>query len=185
MPLPTQVVEKLSREPLKTPGWSGGILFYSGGLLAVVFVIYCGISFVYAPILRAQISGTEDQINKLNESISSADQSKLITYYSQIANLRSLVKNHSFFSPFLTWLETHTEGNVSYATLNFSTGNQVALTGSAKTQADLNQQIAIFQSAPEVKAVSISNVTLVPAVNLWQFSVSLVMQPSVFAWQQQ
>src|ERR1039458_8369416 len=98
MPLPQQVVEKLSHEPIKTPGWSGGILFYAGALLAVVIAIYLGLSFVYGPILRTQISSTQSQIDALNKSISASDQQKLATYYSQISNLRSIMQNHVFFS---------------------------------------------------------------------------------------
>ncbi len=185
MPLPQQVVEKLSREPIKTPGWSGGVLFYSGVLLAVVVVIYAGLSFVYAPILNARIAGAESKISALSNTISASDEQQLATYYSQISNLRLLIQNHIVLSPFFAWLEGHTEANVSYANLNFSAGNQVALTATALTEADVNQQVAIFQAAPEVKMVNVSNLSFVATNNMWQFSVSLVMQPSMFTWQPQ
>jgi hypothetical protein len=184
MPLPRQVVEKLSREPVKTPGWSGGVLIYSGALLAVVVALYIGLTFVYEPILRGQISDTESQIAALNKSISAADEEKLATYYSQISNLRSIMQKHILFSPFLTWLEAHTEANVYYSNLSFSSGYQVILMGVAKTEADVNQQLAILQAAPEVQAANVSNVLLSATDNTWQFGVSLLMKPAIFSWQQ-
>lgn len=182
MPLPQQVVEKLSREPIKTPGWSGGILIYAGALLGIVIALYIALAFVYAPILRARISSTQDQITALNKSISATDEQKLAVYYSQVTNLRSIIQKHVFFSPFLSWLETHTETGVSFGTLNYTTGNQVTFSGTALKQTDVNQQVAVFQSAPEVQTVSISNLSFSPIDNTWQFNVSLVMQPSIFGW---
>ena len=180
MPLPTQVVEKLAREPVKTPGWSGGILFYSGGLLAIVIALYLILVAVYTPILNAEISGAQNQINKLNQSISAEDQQKIIAYYSEIQNLKTLVDKHTAFAGFLGWLESRTQANVAYVTFSFASGNQVMLGGTARTEADLNQQMAIFQSDPEVKSVSLSNVTLPPTGGALQFNLSLLMNPAVF-----
>ncbi|MDE2019195.1 MAG: hypothetical protein KGJ13_02480 [Patescibacteria group bacterium] len=183
MPLPTQVVEKLAREPVKTPGWSGGILFYSGGLLVIVIALYLGLAAVYTPILNAQISGTQNQINQLNQSISSADQQKILAYYSELSNLKNLVNKHTAFANFLSWLESRTEANVSYTGFSFASGNQVTLNGTAKTTADLNQQMAIFQSDPEVKSVSLSNVIMPVAGGIPQFNLSLLMNPAIFSAQ--
>ena len=180
MPLPTQVVEKLSQEQVKTPGWSGGILMYAGALFLLVAGLYFGIKLVYEPILKSQVSAAEGQINKLGQTVSSADQAKIITYYSQISNLRNLIKNHTLFTPFLNWLESHTEANVSYNTFSYSSGGQIGLAGIAPSQSDIAEQIAIFQNDSEVKDVLLSAVNFAPATNEWQFNVSLVMQPKIF-----
>lgn len=183
MPLPTQVVEQLSREPVKTPGWSSGLLFFSGGVAVVVFVLYLGLIFAYRPYLNSRIATIEEQIDILNQQVSADAQNQLISFYSQISNVRSLLGNHVFFSHFLSWLESHTQANVSFGNLNFSNGNQIILVGLTKTQADMDQQLAAFESAPDVKSARVSNISFVSTSNVWQFTISLVMQPSVFAWQ--
>jgi uncharacterized membrane protein YvbJ len=87
MPLPQQVVEQLSRESSRTPGWSSGIILFSGTVFGVVLLVYLGLTFGYTPYLNAQISQANDQIKKLDQSVSADDQTKLATFYSQVTNL--------------------------------------------------------------------------------------------------
>lgn len=182
MALPQQVVEQLNQGSRRTPGWSSGILLFSGSILFVIFLVYAGLQFGYEPYLNAQLSSFSSQTQKLGQSISLSDQANLVTFYSQINNLQSLIENHVFFSQFLTWFEQHTEANIYYTNMVFSSGDQIALVGIAKTSADVSEQIAAFEAAPEVTAVSLSNVAYSSSVNGWIFNVVLTMQPSVFAW---
>jgi len=183
MPLPQQVVEQLSRESSRTPGWSSGIILFSGTVFGVVLLVYLGLTFGYTPYLNAQISQANDQIKKLDQSVSADDQTKLATFYSQVTNLHLLTANHIFFSQFLSWLEDNTEANVYYTNLTFTSGNQISFSGVAKTQADLNQQMAIFESSGNVASISVSNLSLVAGSNAWTFSAILTLKPSLFLWQ--
>ena len=182
MPLPQQVIEQLSHEQTKTPGWSSGILLFSGTILVMILAIYVGLIFGYEPYLQGTIQQTQDQMNALSQSISSSDQAQLLTYYSQVVNLRSLVVNHVLFSQFLTWLEKNTEANIYYTNLDFTSGNNVSLTVFGKTQADVNQQIKLFESSPQVKGVSVDSILFSPSVALWTFNATLIVQPSLLAW---
>jgi len=182
MALPQQVVEQLSRGSERTPGWSSGILLFSGSILFITIFIYAGLKFGYEPYLNAQLSSLESQAQKVGQSVSASDQATLVTFYSQISNIQSLIKNHVFFSQFLTWLEQNTEANIYYSSMVFTSGNQITLTGIAKTSADISEQVAVFEAAPDVSAVSISNITLLPTANQWTFNVVLTMRPSVFLW---
>src|ERR1035441_315975 len=112
MPLPQQVINQLSREPSETPGWSGGILLFSGALLLIILAVYFGMIFAYEPYLNGEISSVQSQIATLGQTISPGDQANLIAFYSQIANLQSLLHNHVIFSQFLSWLEQNTEAHV-------------------------------------------------------------------------
>jgi hypothetical protein len=182
MALPQQVVEQLSHGSARTPGWSSGILLFSGSIFLIIVFIYAGLRFGYEPYLNSQLSSLEAQAQKVGQSVSPADEANLITFYSQIANLQLLIKNHVFFSQFLTWLGQNTEANVYYTSMIFSSSNQIALAGVAKTSADVLEQIAIFEAAPNAAAVSLSNVTFSSSLNGWVFDVVLTMQPSVFMW---
>jgi len=129
MALPQQVVEQLNQGTRRTPGWSSGMLLFSGSVLVVVIVIYAGLQFGYTPYLNGQVSSLESQAQKLGQSVSVTDQANLVTFYSRINHLQSLIQNHIFFSKFLTWFEQHTEANVYYTNMVFASNDQVALVG--------------------------------------------------------
>ncbi len=178
MALPQQVIDRLTREAPDTPGWSWGLITFSGGILLITLVIYFGLRFGYEPYLDSQIAQTKAQVATLAKSISPDDQARFTAFYSEVANVKTALGNHVAFSRFLSWLEKNTEANVSYSHMVFSSGNQVVLSGSAKTEADVNQQVALFEAAPEVKAVNLSSVALSATTGAWQFELILTMDPS-------
>ncbi len=189
MPLPQQVVNKLTQEPVTTPGWSAGVLMFSASILAVMVLIYFGITLIYSPYLSSQTAATQGKINTLAQSISSGDEAQLAAFYSQTSNLRTLLGNHITFSRFLGWLSANTEANIYYSNFSYSLGGQIDVMGGAPNESDINQQIAVFQSSPEVKSVTVSNVSFSPASGAgavavpagWRFSAILVMNPDIFS----
>jgi hypothetical protein len=182
MALPQQVVEQLNQGSRRTPGWSSGIILFSGSILFIVVFVYAGLQFGYVPYLNAQLSSLESQAQKVEQSVSVSDEASLVTFYSQINNLQSLITSHVFFSQFLDWLGQNTEANVYYASMSFTSNDQVTLLGIAKTSADISEQVAIFEASPEISGLSLSNVVLAPSTNEWTFDVVLTMRPSVFLW---
>lgn len=183
MPLPEKVIEQLGREPSSgTQGWAVGLLFFSGGVLFLAVALYLGLTFGYQPYLQSQLTGAQDQVSALNNSISSSEQAQLIDFYSQISNLQTLLQGHIITSNFFSWLEENTEANVYYQSFSLAPGDQIELTGMASTEGDVNQQIAIFESSPEVLSVTVSNVTAPQLVQGgWSFNMTLVMNRSVFS----
>jgi len=179
MALPQQVVDRLGKEPAETPGWSFGLLLFSGGILAILVITYLGLTLGYEPYLNGQVSSLTSQISTAASAISPSDQNTLVTFYSEIANVQTTLANHVAFSNFLTWLQNNTEANVSYDHLSFSSGNQITLGGTGATEADVNQQIAIFETSPQVQSFSVSGVNYDAEANDWQFDASLTMQPSL------
>lgn len=169
----------MSQEPAKTPGWSSGVLSFSAMILVVIVGIYFAL-VAYGSVLNGKVSSVQSQVASLDQSIASGDQAQLVAFYSQIVNLQSVLRNHVLFSQFLTWLQSNTEVNVYYTQMSFASGNQVTLSAVARTEADVNQQIAIFESSPLVAKVGISSVANSNTTGLWAFTVVLVMQPSVF-----
>lgn len=182
MPLPEKVIEQLGREPSTgTQGWAVGALLFSGGVLLLAVIIYAGLSFGYTPYLQSQLSSTKDQISALEKSISPGDQTQLIDFYSQISNLQALLNNHTLSSQLFSWLETNTEANVSFQSFAMTTGGRVTLSGTAATEADVNQQVAIFENSPQVSSVTVSTVGAPSLLDTgWTFTLVLIMNPSVF-----
>ncbi len=147
MALPQQVIEQFGREPAETQGWAFGLIFFSGGILFLIVMIYLGMTLGYEPYLQSQISKSQNQISNLNQSISVSDQSNLIHFYSQISNLKSLLQKHVLSSQLFDWLEKNTEANIYYQSFTMTSGYKVNITGYATTEADINQQVAIFDNS--------------------------------------
>jgi len=180
MPLPEKVIEQLGREPAKTPGWSFGLIMFSGTILFIVVVIYVGLVFGYEPYLSTQVSAKQDQITQLSQSISADDQAKLINFYSQISNLKTLLRNHVSGSQLFSWIEKNTQAKVYYQSFGLAPGNLLTLSAVAPTQADVDQQIAIFEASPEVTKVSVSSVATAPSGGIL-FNVTLLLSPTIFS----
>ena len=146
--------------------------------------IYFMITVGYEPYLNSQIAPLQQKMDAASKSIPADQESAFLNFYSETSNLQTLLKNHVAFTPFFAWLEKNTETNVYYSHIIFSSGNQVLLTVEAKTQADLDQQIAVFESAPEVMRATVSGVSpLQLNGGLWQQAgVTLFMTGSVFSY---
>jgi len=180
MPLPQQVINQMSQERADTPGALSGMLIFSGILFVITIGIYMGILFVYQPIVNNNLTAIQEKVSTVDQSISSGDQAGLVAFYSQMVNVQSLLNNHVLFSQFLSWLEQHTEANVYYSQFSFSSGNQITLTAFAATQADAIQQIAIFESSPDIRSVVIPSVAVSGAAGYYTFSATLIMNPALF-----
>jgi len=182
MPLPQQVINQLTQPgSSSTPGWSSGVLLFCGSIFGLTIFIYLGMAFAYQPYLNGRLSSLQGQVTTLGQTVSSDDQARLITFYSQITNLKSLLQKHVIFSQFLTWLEANTESHVYYTQLSFGLGGQVTLTGNAPSEADISQQVAIYESSPVVQKVAVTNVGTTGAAGILQFTATLLMNPSVIA----
>jgi hypothetical protein len=180
MPLPQEVINRLSEESPPNVGWTSGLFGFSIALFVFVVVLYAGIAFGYEPIVNGQITAVNADLGRVSQSVSPGQTASLIAFYSQVAHVKSLVQGHVFFSGFLTWLSKHTEANAYFTALSLSSANQVSLTVLAKTETDLNEQIAVFESDPNVVSVNVSNVSIANVSNFWQANLVLLMKPSIF-----
>jgi Tfp pilus assembly protein PilN len=173
MALPEKVIERLGREPVRTPGWSSRLLMFSSTLLFICLFVYIGLVYGYTPYLKTQLKELDGQIQKFGQEISAADQTELIAFYSQMANIKKLLNNHIAASRLFEWLEKQTQTNVFFSKLGLNIqNNQLSLAGVAKSAEDIAEQLQVFQSQPEVELVSVNNIS-VGASGLWQFDLSV------------
>ena len=183
MPLPQQVIDRLSNDPPETPGWSFGIIMFSGGIFLLLLLIYFGLTIGYTDYLNSQLQSQATQATKLGQTITTSDQTNLINFYSETTNLNTLLANHIYTSQFLAWLEANTQANTYFSSFSLSlapAGDRATLTVVGASEADLLQQLDIFEASSQVQSMTISGITLTGATGAWQCSVSLTMDPSVF-----
>lgn len=179
MPLPQQVIEQLSREPAKTPGWSWQLLMFAATIFFASLVVYFGIAFGYKPYLSSRTEALKKQIQTFGQQVPLEEQAKIINFYSQIVNLKSILADHVYGSPVFDWLEKNTQVNVYYDKfgLNIQTG-QLVLGGFGKSVDDVIQQVAIYENRPEIKRTNLRNLSFVNG--LWQFDATLYFEPGFF-----
>lgn len=180
MALPQKVVEQLSRSSSTTPGWSGGLLKFAGTALVLGIFIYVGLVYGYKPYLEREVVKLDAQIATFAQEVPVDEQTKIVGFYSQLGNLKSLLSQHVAISPLFDWLEKHTETNVYFTklTLNVQT-RQVGLTGVAKNIEDVSSQLAVLQADGEVARTNLSNVSILPS-GVWQFDASVIFKESFF-----
>ncbi len=181
MPLPQQVVDRLSRESVTTPGWSGRLLMFAGTIFFTTLTVYLGLVFGYKPYLNSQINQLDDQIKKFTQKIPISEQEKLIVFYSQLINLNTILHQRPVPSPVFDWLEKNTQANIFYTRFTMTTATgELSLNGIAKTVDDFVQQLQVFQSEPAVRRFTVNTVTTSANGNA-QFDVVLFFNPDFFS----
>jgi len=175
------------RETQGGHGIAGGALLFCGGMLIFVLALYFGIAFAYTSYVNSQITSLKQEISTANQSVSPAKEQQIIDFYSQTSNLKTILAGHVHTSQFLQWLGNNTEANIYYQSLDLTAGYKATLKGIAKTEGDINQQIAIFESTSTVESVVVSSVAVAqpqPGTSVTSpgvsFTLTLTMLPSLF-----
>src|SRR3989344_2398543 len=154
MALPPQAIEKLIRDPAETPGAYRQFLMLGGTLFFLMLILYFGLVYGYEPYLSSYVVKVEEEIEKFAAEIPVEEQQKIILFYSELVNLRTLLGSRVFASPALALLERNTLPAVYYskASLNAVT-NEVSLTGVAQTLEDASREAAAFEREPSVERI--------------------------------
>jgi hypothetical protein len=176
MAFPTSEVEKYVTNPsfAKSPGWLRDLLLFGVTVLSVSLVLWAGLKFGYERYLSGKIDTLNTEIQKFNQQISADDKNRIVTFYSQLQNLKILIANHELLTPMFSWLEGSTIPQVTYTRLNYSPETmQLGISGVAKTAADLTAQLQIFENSPNVSNVSFSNITT-NASTTWTFDFTII-----------
>jgi len=175
MAFPQKVTDRLSQAPSRTPGSLRQLLLLSTLLFLLSVASYVGLSFGYKKYLESSIKDSKEQIIAFSEQVPVEEQAKLISFYSQLINLKSLLANHINLSPSFTWLEDNTQINTYFLSLDFDKkSNSLSLSAVSKTFNDMAEQILAFENLKDqVVGVKVSNISSQP--NAWQFNLDLTL----------
>ena len=179
MPLPQKVVEQLGREPPKTPGWSGKLLMFSGTIFFLSISIYFGLRFGYTGYLSGEIQKINDEIRQFGEQVPVLDQLKLVSFYSQLGNIKSLLSAQIIGLRAFDWIEKNTQVNTYLKSFNINfAGGQMSFAAFTVTLDDALQQMAWLQRQPEIGKVGIGGISAVGGE--WQYTVQLTLGKDYF-----
>ncbi|RME61419.1 hypothetical protein D6779_00085 [Candidatus Parcubacteria bacterium] len=156
MALPQKAIDQLSRAPVRMPGWSSKIIMFGGTLFFLSIAIYFGVRYGYIAYLNGQIEEVKKNIAKLEAEVKARgeDEDKVINFYSQIANLSSILDDYKYGTLALPWLEFNTQRNVEISSFSADiTQGEFSIDGRGRTVDDIAQQVASFEQSPEIAEV--------------------------------
>jgi hypothetical protein len=177
VPLPQKVIEQLGRAPARTPGWSGRLLMFSSTVFFIALALYVGVQFGYIPYVEGGVNELRSEMNSFNQSASENDQDKILSFHSQLTNIKTLLERHVAPSQLIAWLEKHTNENVAYGRLVLrSELSEVAISATARSAEDAVEQVKHLEEQPEVERVTFRNLA-VAEKGLWQFDMTIFVVP--------
>lgn len=150
--------QQLQRGAQARGTWPWKLLLFSVVLFGMSVFIYAGIAFGYQGILDKQLGGLNTDIKNYSSQADSSDTKALITFYSQLVNIQSLLQNHPLPSKVFSFLESHTDQNIYYLNSVLSVPDKtLRLDGRALDYDSLIRQLEIFKSAPEINLLTLSD----------------------------
>jgi len=180
VPLPPE--EELGEEFLaeKIPvGWPWRLLLISFVILGLAILIYVGLLFGYEPYLKTSISNVDKQISNLADKVKVEDQEKLLTFYSQVVNLKDVLDNRVFSSKVFPFLERNTDPSIYFTAAEFSGNNNILrLKGTTSNFENLMAQLTILKQAPEIESVVLNDTNL--SKNRIDFEATVIFRSNYF-----
>lgn len=160
-------------------GWSWRLFLFSFLVIIGVVVVYAGLEYGYKPFLINQITRQDSAISTLSDSISSEDETSLVGFYSQAANLKLLLDRHISTSQVLPFLESVTNAQVYFDAVELrARDRRLDVSGIAASYEALSQQLEAFNRSPMVESMVINESQKVG--NKVSFRVYLILQKELF-----
>jgi len=156
------------------------VLVFSLFLLGLSIFLYVGLRFGYRGYLNSESERLEGELSKLSESVQREDREEFIKFYSQIANLKTVLDEHGFSGNAFHFLEKNTIIPIYFKSARFDGLDQkLELSGVARSYESLAQQIDIFSRQKEVINVQLGNADSGEDLSV-NFSATLIFDPSLF-----
>lgn len=176
---------RLKMPPVNPPieklpvGWPWKLFLFSLLTVITAMVIYLGLAFGYSPFLESQVEAIDESIRKLSETIPEDQQKSLTIFYSQLANLQTLLKKHTVTSKVFAFVEKNTNQSVFYTGMDLrTTERKLSLDGVATGYDVFSQQLEALNSAKEVESLVVNESTAIDGQV--KFKLIVVLKPELF-----
>ena len=161
--------------------WPWRPTIFSFGLFLITLVVYVGLHFGYRPYINSQISEQDAAIAKIAETVPAEDQERFLMFYSQLANLRDILNDHTAVTPLFSWFEKTTNQKVFFGGLTADPKTRAAtLDGIADSYEVLSEQLQAFKQSPDVERYSIGQAQ--SADGRISFGVTLILKKDLFSF---
>jgi len=139
------------------------ILLFAAILFAFSLFILLGLKFGYNTYIDSKDKSLDQKIDDLATKISQDQQKSLISFYSQLNNLKDVLGKHRFSIRVFDLLEKYTIPSIYFnnASINIE-ANKVQLSGFAKSTEDLVEQLGVFDKSAEFSGSVLQQMNFVP-----------------------
>ena len=156
-----------------------GFLFYAALLIFLLMLAsYGGLIFLN----RAQQDAEKEllaQIDQKREELRPELVQQIFAVEQRFRTIQALIQKHALPSKTFTWIEQHTHPRVAFASYNFDNASRkLTLPGRTDSLVSLNQQIVIFQEAPEIEKVDFGGLAFDRDKGIVTFSATVIIKPS-------
>jgi hypothetical protein len=171
--------EQFTSTNLAVIGWPKKFFTFAVIIFASALLIYIGLALGYKTFLNKSIENLDSQIEDLSSQITEEQKDNLATLYSQVTNVRTLLKNHIFPSQVFTLLKSVTHPKVTYLSLGLDAKERgIVITGVTDSYENLTSQLALLENSPEVERYNLESSKWDKGVV--QFKINLTVAKSVF-----
>lgn len=162
-----------------TLGLPWRLVLFSAFLFVLAIFVYLGIRFGYHKYLESQINAYDEKMNQLATEVSESDQESFVNFYSQLVNLKKALEATRFSSNIFSFLERTTLSTVYFDEAKLKQeDNMLELGGEALSTEVLVQQLQVWNDAPEVVKVVLSDTSL--GLNRVSFNGTIIFKPEFF-----
>lgn len=170
-------VENLTAEKITT-GWPWRLLLFALIVFGVLLAAYLGLVFGYKTYLNSQVEKKDQEIAVLAQEVPQEEQRALLRFYGQLANLQTVLKNHTLISKLFPFIQANTNQQVTYTNLTLMVDERrLSIDGAARSYEVLAQQLEAFKQAPEVERFLINQAD--SKTGIVNFRVALFLKPEV------
>jgi hypothetical protein len=169
-----QAIEPLNKK--KTTGWMTNLITVAVIIFVVVFALYF-VGVFYENYITKNIADINSKIKDLAKEIPIEDRNEVLTFYSQLINLRALLANHLYPSNLFSRLELITHPQVTFTTFSYENKTSIIkLEGYARDLNVLAQQLLALQKTTDFVKITVSDIKNT-ADNV-QFGVEINFNPT-------
>src|SRR3990172_176203 len=93
---------------------------FSFFMFLLVALTYFGLSVGYKAYLNRDIDKLEGALNDLRFEVPQEEQDELVSFFSQVANIKKVLDEHVIASNFFSVLEKNTHSQIAYTNMDLS-----------------------------------------------------------------
>ena len=155
-------------------------------ILTVILIALIGAAAVFFLLNRnfktkitSAIAESETLKNQVDDKQKNLNEAK--TFQAQLINLKALVANHTYLSPFLDELSHSTYVKARYFSLDITEAGKIHLEGQVASYGDLAKFLLGLSTSSRFKNVNLLSVIPSSGKDIgYRFSVDLVVVPEIF-----
>ena len=175
-------VERLVQARGKTsaPSVMWRLLVFALVVFFMVMAAYVGMEFGYRAILNRQITSLEQETGDLITGFSVRDREEMLSFYSRLANIRSLLDTHIYSSQLLELLEKRTVSGVYYEKASFIIEEgEGRLDGVARSYLDLAREIEALRTVAGFSEINLESAGAIAGGERVAFVITLKVDERV------